>query len=97
MIVAGEDLDEGILAVLVGDGLEHEGRGHAAGGDDEFLRFAVLGVALWWLPSMGLGSRSTMSSISMREPMQLMAEPQKTGNMDQLPHALAQAAGSSQA
>ena len=39
---AGDDLDEGELAVLVGHGFEHEGGGHRALGDDEVLVLAVL-------------------------------------------------------
>ena len=39
-------------------------------------------VPLRILPSEGLGSRSTMWSISIREPMVLTAEPQNTGNRD---------------
>ena len=40
--VAGQHLDEGELAVLVGHGLEHEGGGHRALGGDELLLLAVL-------------------------------------------------------
>ena len=39
-------------------------------------------VPLRMLPSAGLGSRSTMWSMSIREPMVLMAEPHSTGNRD---------------
>ena len=39
---AGDDLDKGELAVLVGHGLEHEGGGDGALGDDEVLMLAIL-------------------------------------------------------
>ena len=38
---AGEHLHEGVLAVLIGNGLEHKGRGNAAGRDHELLCGAV--------------------------------------------------------
>ena len=54
---AGEHLHEGVLAVLVGDGLEHKGRGHAAGGDHELLRLAVLAGGLVIVALHGVGQQ----------------------------------------
>jgi len=53
----GEDLHEGIFAVLVRDGLEHEGRGHATGGDHELLGGAVRQSGLVVVALLGRGQQ----------------------------------------
>ena len=44
--MAGHNLDKGIFAVLVRDGLEHEGGGHTAGRDHELLGLDVLAYSI---------------------------------------------------
>ena len=55
---AGEDLNVGILAVLVGHGLPYEGRGHAAGGDHELLGLAVGSGGLVIVALLGVGQQA---------------------------------------
>ena len=90
--LAGEDLDEGILAVLVGDGLEDVSRGHAAGGDDEFFRFAVLGGGLVVVALHGVGQQ-VHDVVHQHEGAHAVdGGAEEDGEHGQLPHALAQAA-----
>ena len=54
---AGEDLHEGVLAVLVRNGLEHESRGHTTGGHHEFLGGAVSQSGLMIVALLGRGQQ----------------------------------------
>ena len=53
----GKDLNHGVFAVLVRDGLEDVGRGHAAGGDHEVLGLAVLHGGLVVVALHGVGQQ----------------------------------------
>ncbi len=53
----GQHLDKGVLAVLVGNRLEHKRRGHAAGRNHEFLRLPVLLGGLVVIALHGIGQQ----------------------------------------
>ena len=88
---AGEDLDEGVLAVLVGDGLEDEGGGHAAGGDDEFFRLAVGLGGLVVVALHGIGQQVHDVVHQHQGAQAVDGGAAEDGEEAQLPDALAQA------
>ena len=88
---AGEDLDEAVLAVLVRDGLEHEGRGHAAGGDHEGLRLSVLAGGLVIVALHGVGQQVHDVVQQHQGAHAVDGGAAQHGEQAQFPHALAQA------
>ena len=91
MISAGEDLDEGVLAVLVGDGLKHIGRGHAAGGDHELLGLAAGHGGLVVVALHGVGQQVHDIVHEHQRAHAVDGRAKEDGEHGQLPHALAQA------
>ena len=88
---AGEHLDEAVLAVLVRDGLEHEGRRHAAGGDHKGLRLAVLAGGLVIVALHGVGQQVHDVVQQHQAAHAVDSGAAQHGEQAQLPHALAQA------
>ena len=88
---AGEDLDVGVLAVLVGDGFKHEGGGHAAGGDHELLGLAVLAGGLVVVALHGGGQQLHDVVHQHQGAHAVDGGAAQHGEHGQLPHALAQA------
>ena len=88
---AGEDLDHGVLAVLIGDGLEHIGGGHAAGGDHEVLGLAVLTGGLVVVALHGVGQQVGNIVHQHQGADAVDSGAEEDGEHGQLPHALAQA------
>ena len=89
--VAGENLDEGVLAVLVGDGLKHEGAGHAAGSNRELLLGAVGSNALTHIALGGVGHELHDVIHEHQGAHGVHGGAAQHGEQGQLPHALAQA------
>ena len=89
--IAGENLDEGVLAVLVGDGLEHEGTGHAAGSDCELLLGAVGSNALTHVALGGVGHQFHDVVHQHQGAHGVHRRAAQHGEQGQLTHALAQA------
>ena len=89
--LAGEDLYEGVLAVLVGNGLEHKRGGHAAGGDHELLGLAVLTGSLVVVALHGVGQQVHDIVHQHQAAHAVDSGAAQHGEQAQLPHALAQA------
>ena len=88
---AGEDLHERVLAVLVGNGLEHEGGGHAAGGDHELLGLAVGAGGLVVVALHGIGQQVHDVVHQHQGAHAVDGGAAQHGEQAQLPDALAQA------
>ena len=88
---AGDDLDEGVLAVLVGDRLEHEGAGYAAGGDGVFLLVAAGEHALAHVALHRVGQKLHDIVHQHQGAHGGHGGAAQHGEEGQLPHALAQA------
>ena len=88
---SGEDLDKGVLAVLVGNGLEHEGRRHAAGRNHEFLRLAVGTGCLVIVAFHGIGQQVHNVVHQHERTHARHSGTAQHREQTQLPHALTQA------
>jgi len=88
---AGEDLDKGVLAVLVGDRLEHEGAGHAAGGHSELLLGSVGSGPLTHIALRGIGQQVHNVVHQHQRAHGVDRRAAEHGEQGQIPYALAQA------
>ena len=89
--VAGQDLDEGVLAVLVGHSLKDEGAGHAAGSHGELLLGAVGGGSLAHVALGGVGKQVHNVVHEHQGAHGVDGGAAQHREQGQLPHALAQA------
>ena len=89
--VAGQDLDEGVFAVLIGHRLKYEGARHAAGGYGKLLLGAVGGGALAHIALGGVGEQVHNVVHEHQGAHGVDGGAAQHREQGQLPHALAQA------
>ena len=87
----GQHLDKGVLAVLVGNRLEHKRRGHAAGRNHEFLRLPVLLGGLVVIALHGIGQQIHNVIHQHQGTQAVDSGAAQHREQAQFPHALAQA------